>query len=147
MREELEILIVEDNANDAELMMRTLKKNNLSNKIKLLEDGEKALDYIYCKGEYKDRDCANLPKIIFLDLKLPKVNGLEVLEKLKSDEMTKKLPVIIVTSSREDPDIERAYELGANSYVVKPVDFDDFVKSMVQLGLYWLLVNENPKSN
>lgn len=147
MREELEILIVEDNANDAELMMRTLKKNNLSNSIKLLEDGEKALDYIYCKGVYKDRDCSKLPKIIFLDLKLPKVNGLEVLEKLKSDKITKKIPVIIVTSSREDPDIESAYALGANSYVVKPVDFDDFVKSMVQLGLYWLLVNENPKSN
>lgn len=147
MREELEILIVEDNANDAELMMRTLKKNNLSNSIRLLEDGEEALDYIYGRGIYKDRDLSILPRIIFLDLKLPKVNGLEVLDKLKSDELTKKIPVIIVTSSREDPDIERAYALGANSYVVKPVNFDDFVKSMVQLGLYWLLVNENPKSN
>lgn len=147
MKEELEILIVEDNANDAELMMRTLKKNNLSNSIRLLEDGEEALDYIYGRGIYKDRDLSILPRIIFLDLKLPKVNGLEVLDKLKSDELTKKIPVIIVTSSREDPDIERAYALGANSYVVKPVNFDDFVKSMVQLGLYWLLVNENPKSN
>ena len=142
-REELEILIIEDNQNDAELMMRTLKKNNLSNKIMILEDGEIALDYIFCNGEFSDREFVDLPRVIFLDLKLPKINGLEVLEKIKSDEKTKNIPVIIVSSSKEDPDIQAAYSIGANSYVVKPVEFQAFIDCMTQLGMYWLLINQN----
>lgn len=143
--EEYEILIVEDNPNDAELMVRSLKKNHLANTLIVMEDGEKALDFIFCRGEYTGRDISRPPKVIFLDLKLPKVDGLEVLKEVKSNEQTRKIPVIIVTSSREDPDIATAYDLGANSYVVKPIDFDNFLTTMKQLGLYWLVVNEKPK--
>ncbi len=137
-----DIIVVEDNPNDAELMVRSLKKNKLADKLIVLEDGEQALDYIFCKGKYKGRNFDDLPKVIFLDLKLPKVHGLEVLKQLKSNKQTKKIPVVIVTSSREDPDIKAAYELGANSYVVKPVDFTKFKETINQLGLYWLIVNE-----
>lgn len=142
--EEYEILIVEDNPNDAELMVRSLKKNHLANTLIVIEDGEKALDFIFCRGEYTGRDISRPPKVIFLDLKLPKVDGLEVLKEVKSSQQTRKIPVIIVTSSREDPDIATAYDLGANSYVVKPIDFDNFLTTMKQLGLYWLVVNEKP---
>ncbi|MCD4698302.1 MAG: response regulator [Bacteroidales bacterium] len=144
MKNEFEILIVEDNPNDAELMVHSLKKNRLANSLIVLEDGAEALDFIYCRGQYADRDSLVTPKVIFLDLKLPKVNGLEVLKQVKSNEQTKKIPVIIVTSSNEDPDIATAYSLGANSYVVKPVNFDNFVDTINQLGIYWLLVNEKP---
>jgi two-component system response regulator len=143
--EAVEILIVEDNPLDAELTLRVLKKNNLANEIYVAEDGQKALDFIYCKGEFGSRQSLKPLKVIFLDLKLPKVNGLEVLKELKSNPLTKKLPVVILTSSKEDPDIEKAYEYGANSYVVKPVDFDDFVNALHNTGLFWLLVNESPK--
>jgi len=143
--EEYDIVIVEDNPNDAELMIHSLKKNHLANKLIVLEDGEQALDYIFCRGKYSGRNLSRPPKVIFLDLKLPKVDGLEVLKQVKSNEATSKIPVIIVTSSKEDPDIAAAYNLGANSYVVKPVDFDNFLKTMSQLGLYWLVVNENPR--
>lgn len=139
-----EILIVEDNSDDAELMLRSFKKNHLLNNLFVVEDGEEALDFIYCRGQYAERDLHNQIMVIFLDLKLPKVNGLEVLKQIKSDERTKKIPVVIVTSSKEDPDIKAAYDLGANSYVVKPVDFDAFVKTFTQLGLYWLVTNEKP---
>jgi two-component system, response regulator len=142
---ECEILIIEDNPNDAELMIRSLKKNHLANKLIVIEDGETALDFIFCRGDYAKRDLNSPPKVIFLDLKLPKVSGLEILKKVKSNEQTKNIPVIIVTSSSEDPDIKAAYELGANSYVVKPVNFDSFSKTMTQLGMYWLLVNEKPR--
>ena len=140
----VEILIVEDNPQDAELTLRALRKNNLANKIHLAEDGAEALDFIFCKGKYADRRMDISPKVIFLDLKLPKISGLEVLREIKSNPQTKSIPVVMVTSSREDPDIKKAYELGVNSYVVKPVNFDDFLSAMSQTGLYWLLVNEHP---
>lgn len=140
--EKYDIILVEDNPNDAELMVHSLKKNHLANKLIVLEDGEQALNYIFCRGQYAKRDSDELPKVIFLDLKLPKVNGLEVLEQVKSNDKTKQIPIVIVTSSKEDPDIEAAYRLGANSYVVKPVDFDKFKETINQLGLYWLVINE-----
>jgi len=140
----VEILLVEDNPQDAELMIRALRKQNLANQIHIAEDGAEALDFIFCNGKYADRDFTKSPKVIFLDLKLPKVSGLEVLQELKSNPLTRTLPVVVVTSSRENPDIKKAYELGVNSYVVKPVNFDDFLKAMSQIGLYWLLVNEIP---
>ncbi len=140
----VEILLVEDNPQDAELMIRALRKQNLANQIHIAEDGAEALDFIFCNGKYADRDFSKSPKVIFLDLKLPKVSGLEVLQELKSNPLTRTLPVVVVTSSRENPDIKKAYELGVNSYVVKPVNFDDFLKAMSQIGLYWLLVNEIP---
>jgi len=140
----VEILLVEDNPQDAELMIRALRKQNLANQIHIAEDGAEALDFIFCKGQYSDRDFSKSPKVIFLDLKLPKISGLEVLQEIKSNPLTRTLPVVVVTSSRENPDIKKAYELGVNSYVVKPVNFDDFLKAMSQIGLYWLLVNEIP---
>jgi len=141
----VDILIVEDNPNDAELVIRALKKQNLGNKLFVAKDGEEALDFIFCRGKFSGRDQNTPLKVIFLDLKLPKVNGLEVLREIKSDKKTRMLPVVVVTSSKEDPDIKAAYELGANSYIVKPVDFDAFFKAMSNTGLYWLLVNEAPK--
>ncbi len=143
--QEIEILIVEDNPNDAELTIRALRKNNLANAIHLAEDGEEALDFIFARGKFVGNAQSRPVKVIFLDLKLPKISGLEVLAEIKSHPDTKRLPVVVVTSSREDPDIKKAYELGANSYVVKPVNFDDFLKAMSQTGLYWLLVNETLK--
>ena len=141
----VEILLVEDNPQDAELMIRALRKQKLANQIHVAEDGEEALDFLFCKGKFSDRDFSQSPKVIFLDLKLPKISGLEVLQELKSNPRTQTLPIVVITSSRENPDIKKAYELGVNSYVVKPVNFDDFLKAMSQIGLYWLLVNEVPK--
>ncbi len=140
----VEILIVEDNPQDAELTIRAMRKNNLANNLYVVEDGEEALDFIFCKEKYANRSFAQPPKVIFLDLKLPKISGLEVLQQIKSNPLTKSMPVVMVTSSREDPDIRKAYELGVNSYVVKPVNFEDFLSAMSQTGLYWLLVNEPP---
>lgn len=140
--QEIEILIVEDNPNDAELTLRALRKRNLANAIHLVEDGEEALDFVFCRGKYAGNNFLKPLKVIFLDLKLPKISGLEVLAELKSNPETKVLPVVIISSSREDPDIKTAYELGANSYVVKPVNFEDFLQAMTHTGLYWLLVNE-----
>jgi two-component system, response regulator len=142
----VEILIVEDNPNDAELTVRALKEQNLANRMFIAEDGAEALDFIFCRGKYADRHPCTPMKVIFLDLKLPKVSGLEVLKEIKINEKTKKLPVVIVTSSQEDPDIQTAYDLGANSYIVKPVQFDAFRQAMSNTGLYWLLVNQPPKS-
>lgn len=142
----VEILIVEDNPHDAELTIRAIKKNNLANKFFVAEDGEEALDFIFCRGKFADRNFLTPPKVIFLDLKLPKISGLEVLEIIKSDTRTKTLPVVMITSSREDPDVKKAYELGVNSYVVKPVNFNDFLSAMSNTGLYWLLVNVTPRS-
>ena len=141
----VDILIVEDNPDDAELTIRALKKQNLANDLYLAEDGEEALDFIFCRNRFKDRHPYKPLKVIFLDLKLPKINGLEVLKEIKSNAATKIIPVVIVTSSKEDPDISTAYELGANSYIVKPVDYKQFMDSMQNTGLYWLLVNESPK--
>lgn len=137
-----EIILVEDNISDADLVMRALKKNNLVNQVLHLEDGQQALDYFFSNTA---DSMQILPKLILLDLKMPKVNGIEVLEKLKMNAVTKTIPIVILTSSKEDPDLKKCYELGANSYVVKPVVFDDFIKAIAQVGLYWLLVNESPK--
>ncbi len=141
----VDILLVEDNPEDAELTLRSLKKQHLANRIIAVEDGAEALDFLFCRGKFSARDICKTPKVVLLDLKLPKINGLEVLRVLKQDERTRSVPVVVVTSSREDPDIAAAYELGANSYVVKPVNFDDFSDAVCKLGLYWLLVNQPPK--
>jgi two-component system response regulator len=140
-----DILIVEDNPSDAELTVRSLRKQNLANRIYVAEDGAEALDFIFCKGKFSDRNIQQPPKVIFLDLKLPKISGLQVLKEVKSNPETKMMPVVIITSSKEDPDIRTAYEFGANSYIVKPVDFDVFIQAINHAGLYWLQVNEPPK--
>lgn len=145
--EEVEILLVEDNLSDAELTIRALKKKNLANNLVHLKNGAEALDFIFAKGNFEGRDPNKMPKVILLDLKMPKVNGLEVLEKLRSDANARKIPVVVLTSSNEDPDIERCYSLGVNSYIVKPVDFDNFVKAVSDLGFYWLLLNQVPNLN
>ncbi len=145
MEKNFDILLVEDNPNDAELIIRALKKHNLANRLLHVLDGVDALDFLFCRGKFKDIDCPP-PKVILLDLKLPKLNGLEVLKTIRSDKRTQHIPVAIVTSSREDPDIRKAYELGANSYVVKPVDFEQFIDAMSEVGLYWLLINQPPAS-
>jgi two-component system, response regulator len=140
----IDILLVEDNPQDIELTIRALKKRNLANSVFVVEDGVEALDFLFSKGKYSRRDAGQNPRLVLLDLKLPRLNGLEVLRMLKEDQRTRSIPVVMVTSSREDPDIESAYRLGANSYVVKPVDFDAFMEAMSSLGLYWLLVNQAP---
>jgi len=142
---EIEILLVEDNLNDAELTIRALRKHNMANNILHLKDGAAALDFLFGTGEFQHRDAVNnKPKVILLDLKMPKVNGLEVLEKIKSEELTSTIPVVILTSSKEHPDVEKCYALGANSYIVKPVEFDSFLKAVSDLGFYWLLLNHSP---
>lgn len=144
MNDEVEILLIEDNMQDAELTIRSLRKNNVSNKIVHLKDGSIALQFIFGAGEFEGRDINKKPKVILLDLKMPKVNGLEVLEKIKADARTRTIPIVILTSSKEDPDIKKSYDLGANSYIVKPVDFDGFHKVVSELGLYWVLLNQSP---
>jgi len=141
----VQILIVEDNPRDAEFTVRALRKNNLANDVVTARDGDEALDFLFCRGKYSSRSFLQPPKVVLLDLKLPKVSGLEVLRIVKKDARTKNIPIVIVSSSREEPDIKEAYDLGVNSYVVKPVNFDDFVKAVSSLGLYWLLVNEQIK--
>ena len=141
----IEILLVEDNLDDANLTIRALRKNNLANQLRHVKDGQEALDFIFAEGIYSDRELENKPKVILLDLKMPKVDGIEVLRKLKSDERTKIIPVVILTSSKEDPDIQTCYDLGANCYVVKPVDFEAFMNAVAELGLFWLLINQPPK--
>lgn len=140
--DQIEIVLIEDNPDDANLTIRALKKQNLANKLIHLKDGEEALDFFYGRGAYAGRDINNMPKVVLLDLKMPKVNGLEVLAKIKSDETTKSIPVVVLTSSAEDPDIEKSYQLGANSYIVKPVKFDDFTKAVADLGMYWMVLNK-----
>lgn len=137
----VEILLVEDNPRDAELTIRALKKKNLANSLYHVEDGVEALDFLFARGRYSDRDINDAPKVVLLDLKLPRVDGLEVLTAIKADERTQAIPVVIITSSAEDPDVQKAYQLGANSYVVKPVQFDSFMDAMVRVGIYWLMVN------
>lgn len=146
MNHAVEILLVEDNPSDAKLTMRALQKNNLCNSITHVSDGAEALDFIFGTGKYEGRSVENKPKIVLLDLKMPKVDGLEVLKAIKGDERTKNIPVIVMTSSKEDNDIRTAYSYGVNSYVVKPVGFDNFSKAVVELGMYWMLVNQEPKS-
>ncbi len=137
-----DILLVEDNPNDAELTLRAIRKRNFANPIHVVTDGAEALDFMFCRNKYSNRIQVKLPKLILLDLRLPKLSGLEVLKVLKSDEKTCGIPVVVVTSSREDPDIKAAYKLGANSYVVKPVEFEAFFETMNNIGFYWLFVNE-----
>jgi len=137
----IDILMVEDNPRDAELALRALRKQNLANRVFVVEDGVKALDFLFCRGEYAGREMSR-PKVVLLDLKLPKINGLEVLAEIKKDERMRCIPVVVVSSSAEDPDVRRAFDLGANSYVVKPVEFDAFMQAMTQIGMYWLVVNK-----
>ncbi|MFM2048522.1 MAG: hypothetical protein RI955_1070 [Bacteroidota bacterium] len=143
MNTAVEILLVEDNLNDSEMTIRALRKNNLANSILHLKDGAEALEYIFGKEGNLTENIHHL-KVILLDLKMPKVDGIEVLQKLKANEHTKKIPVVMLTSSKEDPDIQTCYSLGANSYVVKPVEFNAFIKAVSELGLYWLLLNQKP---
>jgi two-component system response regulator len=140
--QEVEILLIEDSPDDAALAIRALKKQNLANKLVHLKNGAEAIDFLFGEGEFKDRNLENVPKVILLDLKMPKVNGMEVLAKVKSDARTKCIPIVVLTSSAEDPDIKKCYELGANSYIVKPVDFDNFSKAVTELGFYWMLLNK-----
>jgi two-component system, response regulator len=139
----VEILLVEDNTSDAELTIRALKKNNLANNLFHVKDGAEALNFIYCKSEYAHRNNKNKPKLILLDLKMPKIDGLEVLKILKSDEETKHIPIVILTSSKEEKDLINSYQLGANSFIQKPVEFEKFVKSIVDIGMYWVILNQN----
>jgi two-component system response regulator len=140
----VEILLVEDNPNDVELTVHALKKENLANQMFVVRDGEQALDFLFARGSFVGREVRNTPKVILLDLKLPKVSGLEVLRQIRADERTRTVPVVMLTSSREEPDIQESYKLGANSYIVKPVDFQNFVKSVSDMGMYWLLLNQPP---
>lgn len=140
--DEVEILLVEDNPRDLELTLRVLRKNNLANSIVTVTDGEQALDFVFGRGAYAGRNIDSGPKVIFLDLKLPKVDGIEVLRQVKSDERTKKIPIVVVTSSAEDRDRVESYNLGVNSYVVKPIEFDAFVKTIGDLGFYWVAINK-----
>jgi two-component system response regulator len=138
------ILLVEDNPSDVALTKRALERSRISNKLVVADDGVEALDYLFCTGTYADRDICDLPTVVLLDLKLPKVGGIDVLKQIRSHEITKRLPVVIMTSSKEDVDIASAYDNGANSYVHKPVDFNQFSNAVNQLGLYWLVINEPP---
>lgn len=141
---EVEILLVEDNPSDAELAIRALKKNNLANKLLWVKDGAEALDFVFATGDYSHRNVVNGPKVILLDLRLPKVDGMEVLRRIKGDERTRIIPVVVLTSSKEDRDIVESYRLGVNSFISKPVEFEAFAKTVSELGFYWLLVNEPP---
>ena len=138
------ILLVEDNADDEELTLRALKKNHIGNKVFIVRDGAEALDFLFCTGIYADRDPHEMPQVTLLDLKLPKVDGLEVLRRLRADERTHTLPIVILTSSNEEKDVVEGYQLGANSYVRKPVDFNEFLEAAKHLGLYWLVLNHLP---
>ena len=139
---EVEIVLVEDNPNDAELAIRALKGYNLANKLMWLKDGVEALDFIFAQGQYSDQSIEDVPKVVLLDLKLPRIGGLEVLEKVKSDTRTKSIPVVVLTSSSEERDIIASYNLGVNSYVIKPVDFDKYVDAIKEVGLYWMSLNQ-----
>jgi two-component system response regulator len=142
----VEILLVEDNPYEAELAIRSLKKYNFSNHLHHIDDGADALDFLFDRGKYADvKDGKPKPKLILLDIKLPRVDGIEVLRQLKADDRTKTIPVVILTSSKENQDVKACYELGANSYIVKPVDFDSFSRAVAELGMYWMLLNNPPE--
>ncbi len=140
----VEILLVEDNPADVELTLRALKKHNLANKVKIVNDGTQALDYLFSSGVFTGQNDQPPPKVVFLDLKLPKVDGREVLRRMKADARTRMIPVVVLTSSKEEIDIAESYKLGVNSYVVKPLDFEKFVDTVSELGLYWVLLNQAP---
>jgi CheY-like chemotaxis protein len=143
---EVEVLIVEDNPHDLEMTLRALRKSHLANRVATVSDGAQALDFLFARGEYEGRDVSEHPRVIFLDLKLPKVDGAEVLRIVKSDPRTRSIPVVVITSSAEERDRVKTYDLGANSYVVKPIDFDAFARTIADLGFYWLAVNQPPHS-
>ena len=145
--EEKVILLIEDNQDDIALTLRAFNKCNIKNKVNIIEDGQDALDYIACKGVYKGKDPYDLPTVVLLDINLPKVNGFEILKAIRDNLATKFLPVVILTSSKEEQDIINGYTLGANSYIRKPVDFKNFFEAVQALGLYWLIINEPPKSS
>jgi two-component system response regulator len=140
---QVEILLVEDNPHDAEMTIRALKKANLANKLIHLKDGAEALDFVFAKGAFTDRQIKDKPKVILLDIKMPKIDGIEVLRQIKSNDITKTIPVVIMTSSKEEQDVITSYNLGVNSYVVKPVDFEGFAKAVSELGFYWLITNQS----
>ena len=140
----VEILLVEDTPADAELTIRALKKHNLANNLVWVKDGAEALDFLFATGTYAERICICKPQVVLLDLRLPRVSGVEVLRRIKNDERTRAIPVVVLTSSKEDVDVEECYRLGVNSYITKPVSFDEFVKVVGELGLYWLLLNKGP---
>lgn len=142
-REAVEILLVEDTASDAKLTLRALASNNLNNRVHVVTDGAEALDFVFCRGEYTERTPGQ-PKVILLDLNLPKVSGIEVLQQLKQDSVLNTIPVVVLTSSREDRDLAECYRLGVNSYIVKPVDFEKFTNAVREIGLYWLSLNQSP---
>jgi two-component system response regulator len=141
------ILLVEDNSSDEELTLRALKKSNIGNKVIVARDGSAALDYLFARGDYADRDTKELPQLVLLDLNLPKMGGFEVLRAIRADQRTKLLPVVILTSSKEDTDLLGGYSSGANSYIVKPVDFTQFAEAVRQLGMYWLVLNQRPPAS
>ncbi|MFH1323147.1 MAG: response regulator [Methanobacteriota archaeon] len=141
---EVEILLVEDNPYDVELTLTALKENNLTNKVHVLNDGAEALEFIFATGAHSQRNIKNVPNVVLLDLKLPKVNGLEVLRRIKSDERTKRIPVVVLTSSQEERDVVESYNLGVNSYIIKPIDFNKFIDAVAKLSLYWVLLNRPP---
>jgi len=141
---DVEILLVEDNPNDVELTLHALKKNNIVNRIEIVRDGAEALDYLFATGIYAGRDINHPPKVILLDLKLPKIDGMEVLRRIKADPRTQPIPVVVLTSSREESDLVKSYHLGVNSYIRKPVDFEQFTEAVRTIGMYWLLLNEPP---
>jgi two-component system response regulator len=140
----IDILLVEDNMDDAELTIHELKRHNIANNVFHVTDGEEALEFIFATGKFSGRNILKSPRLILLDIKMPKLNGIEVLKRLKEDQRTRIIPVIILTSSQEDPDIKKCYELGANSYIVKPVNFERFAEGIKNLGFYWLLLNQPP---
>ena len=143
--EQVEILLVEDNAEDAELTLRALRKRNLANHMHWVRDGEEALDYLFCRGQYAGRDATRPPKLVLLDIKMPKVDGIEVLRQLKADSLLRSIPVVVMTSSNEEQDVLESYRLGVNSYIVKPVGFEAFLETVAKIGLYWVLTNRAPR--
>lgn len=141
----VEILLIEDNEHDAEMTIRALKKNRITNEVIHLKNGVQALDFLFGTGEFAGRNVNEKPKVILLDLKMPKVDGIEVLQQIKSNDLTKKIPVVVLTSSKENPDIDTCYALGANSYIVKPVDFSGFMEAVSHSGMYWVMLNQPPQ--
>jgi CheY-like chemotaxis protein len=144
---QIEILLVEDNPDDLDMALHAFRKAKIANRIQVARDGAEALEFIFCEGAFSGRKMGDGPKVILLDLKLPKIDGLEVLKRIKGDPRTRKIPVVILTSSKEQSDLVQSYDLGVNSYIVKPVDFDQFVKAVQELGMYWMLLNQPPVSD